>query len=49
MKKKNFRIVLYLGPQEQELKEFWGKEKHIDKIIESYEGMCMNCASAKFA
>ena len=35
--------------QEQELKEFWGKEKHIDKIIESYKGMCMNCASAKFA
>jgi len=32
----------------QELKDFWGKEDHINKIKESYETICKKCASAKY-
>lgn len=32
----------------QTLRDFWGKENHIQKIKESYEGMCTVCASARF-
>lgn len=31
-----------------ELSDFWGKKDHIDKIKESYETICTNCASAIF-
>ena len=31
-----------------ELSDFWGKQEHIDKIKESYETICTNCASAIF-
>lgn len=33
----------------QSLRDFWGKEDHINTIINSYQGMCVNCASAQFA
>jgi MoaA/NifB/PqqE/SkfB family radical SAM enzyme len=32
----------------QELADFWGKEEHMRKIKESYESICINCASAIF-
>jgi MoaA/NifB/PqqE/SkfB family radical SAM enzyme len=32
----------------QELRDFWGKQEHIDKIQESYDSICRNCASAIF-
>lgn len=32
----------------QELKDFWGKEDHINKIKNSYETICKECASARF-
>ncbi|NBO99211.1 MAG: radical SAM/SPASM domain-containing protein [Proteobacteria bacterium] len=32
----------------QNLKDFWGKEDHIQTIVDSYEGICANCASAKY-
>jgi len=32
----------------QRLRDFWGNENHIQKIKESYEGMCTVCASARF-
>jgi MoaA/NifB/PqqE/SkfB family radical SAM enzyme len=32
----------------QELKDFWGTEYHQQKVQESYETICKNCASALF-
>jgi len=32
----------------QTLADFWGKDTHIQKIQESYDTMCRNCASAIF-
>jgi len=32
----------------QELRDFWGKEEHINKINEAYNTICKNCASAIF-
>jgi hypothetical protein len=32
----------------QELKDFWGTEYHQQKVQESYETICRNCASALF-
>lgn len=32
----------------QTLRDFWGKDEHIHKVKESYEGICTVCASAKF-
>lgn len=32
----------------QELKDFWGTEQHIEKIEKSYQTICRNCASAIF-
>lgn len=32
----------------QELRDFWGKQEHMDKIQESYDSICRNCASAIF-
>lgn len=32
----------------QKLRDFWGSDEHIQKIKESYEGICTVCASAKF-
>lgn len=32
----------------KKLRDFWGKQEHIDAIVDSYEGMCVNCASAQF-
>ena len=32
----------------QNLRDFWGSDEHIQKIKESYEGICTVCASAKF-
>lgn len=32
----------------QSLRDFWGSEDHINKIKESYEGICTKCASAQF-
>jgi MoaA/NifB/PqqE/SkfB family radical SAM enzyme len=32
----------------QKLDEFWGREEHINKIEESYNTICRNCASAIF-
>lgn len=32
----------------QELADFWGKDEHIQKIQESYETICRNCAAAIF-
>jgi len=32
----------------QELKDFWGNDSHIEKIEESYNTICRNCASAIF-
>ena len=32
----------------QKLSDFWGKDEHIQKIQESYDTMCRNCASALF-
>lgn len=32
----------------QELKDFWGKDEHINKIEQSYNTICRSCASAKF-
>lgn len=32
----------------QQLSDFWGKQEHIDKIQESYDTICRNCASAIF-
>lgn len=32
----------------QTLADFWGEEQHIQKIQESYDTMCRNCASAIF-
>jgi radical SAM protein with 4Fe4S-binding SPASM domain len=32
----------------QQLSDFWGSDDHINKIEESYNGICRNCASAIF-
>ena len=32
----------------EKLSDFWGKANHIDKIVNSYNTICRNCASAKF-
>ena len=32
----------------QELSDFWGNDKHIQMIEDSYNSICRNCASAKF-
>jgi radical SAM protein with 4Fe4S-binding SPASM domain len=32
----------------QQLRDFWGKEEHIEKVKQSYETICKNCASALF-
>lgn len=32
----------------QELRDFWGKEEHINLIQQSYDTICRNCASAIF-
>jgi len=32
----------------QKLADFWGKDEHIQKIQESYETICRNCAAAIF-
>jgi MoaA/NifB/PqqE/SkfB family radical SAM enzyme len=32
----------------QELADFWGKDEHIQKVQESYETICRNCAAAIF-
>lgn len=32
----------------QNLKDFWGTEDHINKIKQSYETICTDCAAAKF-
>jgi MoaA/NifB/PqqE/SkfB family radical SAM enzyme len=32
----------------QELKDFWGKEEHQQKVQESYDTICRGCASALF-
>lgn len=32
----------------QELSDFWGKQEHLDKIQQSYDTICRNCASAIF-
>ena len=34
--------------QTQKLSDFWGKEDHVNKILQSYETICTNCASAIF-
>lgn len=33
----------------QRLRDFWGKEEHVQKVKQSYEGICTVCASAKFS
>ena len=32
----------------QKLADFWGKDEHIQKVQESYETICRNCAAAVF-
>lgn len=32
----------------QSLRDFWGSDHHVDKILESYNTICRNCASARF-
>jgi hypothetical protein len=32
----------------QNLRDFWGNDQHIQKVVESYQTICRNCASAKF-
>lgn len=32
----------------QRLRDFWGKEEHVQKVKQSYESICTVCASAKF-
>jgi hypothetical protein len=32
----------------QELKDFWGKEEHQQKVQQSYDTICRGCASALF-
>ena len=32
----------------QTLKDFWGKQNHINSILDAYDGICVNCASAQF-
>lgn len=34
--------------ERQEIRDFWGNDKHIEMIEKSYNTICRNCASAKF-
>lgn len=45
----DFDMEVVIGDfQTQELNEFWGSERHIAKIAESYKTICTGCASAIF-
>lgn len=40
--------VVFGDMRTQELRDFWGSYRHIDKILESYQTICRTCSSAKF-